>query len=737
MGSARNAGARPMTMPPQKDVSVLNKIKSFFNPKRKDKKTEIKNDKPTEAPAENKREERNVADEIVKNFGEKLRLEIKNPNTDKTFESKRNNAVDNILDSFQTLKISALKEQDEDAAFTKKFIEEDRRSERIDSQSSEDSGFADVKEEDDVIETVKSVSNKGEKRLQKIVSARKPIRAKLNDSSTTARPYPVQDDLNCRQISQINKNTLTGGQVLVNANLPQDNFAEVDIALKKCEQLSRNAQQEQSAVHWQDVMDIIHKDNPGQNGTTKHQEVPLQTDVMYNCLLSPPSEDLLSDFVSIQQDSFGQIHIEPHNMVQPNPIEQFDERTQLPNYEECVEISKMLELDDGITSMTTEEELHKSFIFPTPPRSENVPSPRSESQTSFYRPHSDYTLSPERSSPINSDYEKFQEIFPFEEFPYVEKTPTPVNTMTMKQFKDLQKEISYKFSKKECCQANRKCCKEILEGHMQKLKKEDRRNLCFNIAKLDLKTAYGVLHQIILSFCRGTEQEDLQLALFGLLCERVLVQSPSLFVGDFGLNLLKSAVLRCPQKDFLTRYLVHCIRTAMKVEPALVANKEFVFDELDALGDNLLIACVRQGDRCALVLGEIFRKEADQIPLFKIHHTNGDGYTALHVACNQHSTAESKLHIIHVLLEHGGADIWKGDVKGGDTAIHLAVNSANCDLNLVLMIFKQVHRKEWKKLAHCHNMSSVTPLEYARSATKSTTRQNYPPEVLDFLKRCR
>lgn len=299
------------------------------------------------------------------------------------------------------------------------------------------------------------------------------------------------------QISQINKHTLTGGQVLVNPNIPQlsqDNFSEVDIALKKCEQISRNAQKEQASTHyWQDVMEIIHKDNTVQDTFRIQEELAFQTDPMYQSLLSPPSEDILSDFISIQQESFGTIHIEPQKVAQPNPIEEFDERSQLPNYEECVEISKLLELDDGITSLTTEEELNKSFIFPTPPRSENVPSPRSESQTSFYRPNSEYTLSPERSSPMYiSDYEKYQEIYPFEEFPQAEeKVTSPVNTMTMKRFKDLQKEISYNFSKKECCQLNKKSCKDVLKTHMQKLKEEERRNLCFNVAKLDLKTAYG------------------------------------------------------------------------------------------------------------------------------------------------------------------------------------------------------------------------------------------------------
>lgn len=63
--------------------------------------------------------------------------------------------------------------------------------------------------------------------------------------------------------------------------------------------------------------------------------------------------------------------------------------------------------------------------------------------------------------------------------------------MTMKNFKDLQKEIANVFSKKECCDINRKPCKEIFEEHLSKLKGVEKRNLILKVSKLDLKTAYG------------------------------------------------------------------------------------------------------------------------------------------------------------------------------------------------------------------------------------------------------
>lgn len=186
---------------------------------------------------------------------------------------------------------------------------------------------------------------------------------------------------------------------------------------------------------------------------------------------------------------------------QTNPIEEFSKL----NYEFFGELD--LNSLNALVDMPAKSPAQQ-FIFPTPPHSENAASPMSDSQGSFRV--SDYTYSPgrsgvlsspERSSPIcNSDYEKFQEISPH----YEESTISPISgdeekkernnstsSMTMKQYKDLQKEISHSFSKKDCCQLTRKSCKQIFQEHLQKVPIEDRRGICLKVAKMDLKHAYG------------------------------------------------------------------------------------------------------------------------------------------------------------------------------------------------------------------------------------------------------
>ncbi|VVC90789.1 unnamed protein product [Leptidea sinapis] len=138
---------------------------------------------------------------------------------------------------------------------------------------------------------------------------------------------------------------------------------------------------------------------------------------------------------------------------------------------------------------------------------------------------------------------------------------------------------------------------------------------------------------------------------------------------------LPDGSLLCPARPILTRYLVQCIQ------------------RVDALGDNLLIACARAGDRYALVLNEL------RTPC-RLQHPHLDIVPRSYRSCP--------------------VGAWER------RPLERAVNSANCDLKLVMVIFKHVERK-----------ISVTPLEYARSAIKSTSRQNYPPEVLEFLKKCR
>lgn len=264
------------------------------------------------------------------------------------------------------------------------------------------------------------------------------------------------------QISQINKQTLSGGQLIVNPIAPDT--LELDVALQNVAKIY-----DSNPAYWEDVLDVISNDS---------------------------QVDFLSEFPQIRTDleHFTSIDVVPEKAPLPNAIEEFSASQHLPNYEDSFELSNTILHFESLPKNDSHN------MFPTPPRSENVPSPLSESQA-FYTSNSDYTLSPERSSPIyNSDFEKYQEISPVSYDESFEKeikrdanraSQMSLSSMTMKNFKDLQKEIANEFSKKECCDINRKATKEIFEEHMKKLKAVERKSLCLNVSKLDLKTAYG------------------------------------------------------------------------------------------------------------------------------------------------------------------------------------------------------------------------------------------------------
>ncbi|CAH1642745.1 unnamed protein product [Spodoptera littoralis] len=540
-------------------------------------------------------------------------------------------------------------------------------------------------------------------------------------------------------ISSINKHTLSGGQVLVNQCQVPDNFSEVKQALETVQKNSQYLQNDRE-TYLQDVMELIKEDTIvktiPQVVVTPEYEYQQQPSIDY---VKKPSVTNYSEQYAektMQHNDLMQLLEENYDMSPQsisNSIDQF-------GHEQFTDIFNYVQKEYSQTS--NDGFVNAEYTYPTPPRSETVPSPMSASPGSFYPTNSEYTLSPERSPIYNCDYEKYQEIPHFEE----EKEATDkkarertasISSMTMKQFKDMQKEIVHNFSKKDCCEVTRKSCKELFKEHLQRINPAARKNLCMNFAKLDLTEAYNVLEPILKNLSKSSEKEDVEYCLFTMICERMLAQDPALFVGDAGLSILKSAALRCPNRPLLTRYLVECIRKAIKANPNLVANREYIFHEVDALGDNLVIACARAGDSCADVLSELVRPYDGQPPLFRLRHTNADGYTALHVACSQHSAASPRLHTVHVLLVHGDFDITEGDLKGGDTALHLAVNSVHCDLQLILMIFKNIDRKEWKNLAHHRNLSGKTPLDLTRTAAKNKSRIEYPQEVLDFLKKCR
>ncbi|KOB76969.1 NF-kappa-B inhibitor zeta [Operophtera brumata] len=701
MVSAKVSNAKPQTM---ENKSIKNLFIAFFQ---KDKKKEKHREKEL----------------IQKNNERKAPTKTAKSHTHIEAET----TVASILEPFKQLEIHTTKltvkqesENDKQSTkeadpeldnFTFKVIEEDERSGRVDSQHSQDSGYSE--DNNDVVATLEKLSlddkieterddaeatdeaddHKDEangtetkdkkKKKRQVLVKRTPVRAKVCDYS--AHPYAKEAEKSYEPINQINKQTLSGGHVIVNPTPAPaaPDYPQLDLEFPTVANIYQL-----DPAYWGDVLDVI------------------SSDVTADVLKEFPIND-------IPEQTFHSIDVVPQRVPAPNPIEEFSESQHLPSYEESVELTDSILHFDQLSS-----ELSGS-MFPTPPRSENVPSPLSESQA-FYASNSDYTLSPERSSPIyNSDFDKYQEISPISHDESFEKdcqgpgdrvsamsqcpgdrvSAMSQSAMTMKNFKDLQKEIANEFSKKACCDIDRKPCLKIFDEHMNKLK---------------------------------------PLALFALVCQRVLAERPAMFLDEFGLSILKAAALRCPHHPLLTRHIVECVYLVLRSDPTLCTT-ECVFHEVDAQGDTLVTACARAGDAHALVLAEITRSDqrGELPPLFRLHHANADGHTALHVACRLHGASSPRLHAVHVLLEHAGADIWKGDLKGGDTALHVAVLSGTCCLRLVLMLFKQQDRKLWKKLAHAHNMSSVTPLEYARSATKSATRLNYPHEVLDFLKKCR
>ncbi|RVE46023.1 hypothetical protein evm_009303 [Chilo suppressalis] len=649
-------------------------------------------------------------------------------------------AVESILEKIKQLDIkkeaSDSREEDELENFSFKPISDDdvTRPDRSQSNSSGDSGFIEKyvpeseddeerDKSDDVIVSFEKLNlkdGKKEKRVQTVVLARAPIRNKVGGKQIA--PYDLQPTDACRQI-QINKHTLTGGQVIVNPR--HVDFLEFDNATKQVQQSSEHSQHEYGGEYLNIIAEYIREvwpKNSFEETNMLAEFLPIEELQSESLVLTPPHQ--------------------PPEISQPNPIEEFTYHIQNEFFSTDVPDLTIL---NELAEIPSDTNNHNQY-FLTPPHSVNAYSPMSDSASYknseyTYSPERSSTLSPERSSPIhNSDYEKFQDITPYEDTASKKNVERKDSTssMTLKQYKDMQREITQSFSKKDCCLLERTTCKQIFLEYLQRLSQEERKNMCFKVVRLDLSNAYGVLQNILISLSQGPEKEDLQYALFCMVCERVLAQKPQWLVDDFGLNLLKSAALRCPNRPELTRYLVQCVRNAIRHDSSLIQGRESVFHEVDALGDTLLIACVRRGDACADVLGELTRRsDNDDMPLFKVNHVNADGASALHVACSEHSAACPRLHCAHILLTHAAADVWQGDAKGGDTALHMAVNSRTCDLPLIMVIFSHLNRKDWKKLAHAPNTCSKSPLENARSAMRSPSRENYPPEVLEFLKKCR
>ncbi|KAH9632043.1 hypothetical protein HF086_009012 [Spodoptera exigua] len=541
MGSARESQAKPIPMENTNKKSLKTLVISFFTKKKEKPKRKSKNEIPevkvetkTPEPVQNK----NIVATILENF-DKMNLEDKKLVKE---EKEKEKSADE-------------EEEDELDNFTFKVIDEPRN-ERIHSHSSEDSGFADTKDQETVEKVDKEVKTeskeaddlaedleklgidneskkKKEKRLQTVHLSRAPIRLLMSlkassghfENGYTLKLSAVTSALRSDDISSINKHTLSGGQVLVNPCQTTDNFSEVKQALETVQKNSQYLQNDRE-TYLQDVMELIKEDTIvktiPQVVVTPEYDYQQHSSMEYGKKLSATNYSEQYAEKTIQQNDLMQLLEENYDMSPqsiPNSIDQF-------GHEEFTDIFNYVQKEYNPTS--NDGFVNPEYTYPTPPRSETVPSPMSASPGSFYPTNSEYTLSPERSPIYNSDYEKYQEIPHFEE----EKESTDkkarertasISSMTMKQFKDMQKEIVHNFSKKDCCEVTRKPCRDLFKEYLQRVNPAVRKNF--------------VLEPILKNLSVSSEKEDVEYCLFTMICERILAQDPALFVGDGKKNL--------------------------------------------------------------------------------------------------------------------------------------------------------------------------------------------------------
>lgn len=228
------------------------------------------------------------------------------------------------------------------------------------------------------------------------------------------------------------------------------------------------------------LQEVIDAETP--NNTNPTETESLLTDFFEN----PDNMPLLHTFVATQLNQITTAEPE-------NPIQDFNNANPLDTYEH---LDTLLDFHN--------DQLY-SNIYPTPPSAE-IASPKNDytfqtppysdnmSPLSNFATNSDYTLSP------ISDLERCQEIPSYDESVSEHEETTDkkstdrkssVSSLSMKNYKDMQKEISANFSKKECCQTSRKGCKEMFKEHLKKLKVEDRRHICLKITSLDMEMACG------------------------------------------------------------------------------------------------------------------------------------------------------------------------------------------------------------------------------------------------------
>ncbi|CAG9577617.1 unnamed protein product [Danaus chrysippus] len=734
------------TMEDKKSIkNILKKPFQALFQKDKQKKDKIKENKDNEK-LETVRSETKVTPVSV--LLEKL--ELRQAKLDEEDDELKNFSYHVIKDDKATVIGSQLsRESGFDETFTNTDDEEEIQKESKDDlvESLQNLNIADKitnkasvveQKEDSLIESLKNLKvddkiksdDKKKKQITTVRIDRGPKKNKVSDYIPSVHPY-IEANNSYRHISQVNPQTLSGGNLIVNETNTLETCPELSVALTQLDRSVNDFKQyskQEQAADFETALDFVQeKSAPIQSSTEILQQFD---DTMNNLCIypTPPrSENLPSPMSDSQIYSFPpECYLSPatSSPIYNSDNEKYQEiNNESPkfNYDQ----QKLYAISDASTilSPATTSSIYNSDNEGC---STLADYPASVSEKSMNNPN----LSPM----CNIDHEKYQDIS-YIPIPAEKKEGSlrrNSSSMTMKQYRDMQKEIAHEFSKKLCCQVNRKSCKDIFQGYMEKLSMKDRKYLCYQVANLKLEEAYGILHHVLASL--STKEDPFQMALFSLICQKVLALKPGLFVDEFGHNLLASAVLRCRKIPLLTRYLVQCVRTVTRSETYRPTN-EYVFTEVNDLGDNLFIACARAGDECGDTLSELVRKEENDPPLFNIHHTNTNGYTALHACCTRPSGGAGAAYVLHVLLRHAGADLWRGDVKGGDTPLHLAVNSASCDLKIVMILFHHINIKDRRSLAHIQNRSSDTPLDYARSASKS--RANYPSEVLEFLKKCR
>ncbi|XP_039762590.1 uncharacterized protein LOC120635626 isoform X2 [Pararge aegeria] len=590
--------------------------------------------------------------EFLDRFNEvdkKSRLDAANPGLN---EHQNDSDYDNdaeLLEKFHELVIEAKEttgtaEDDEDFnKFSSKVASEDSRASRIDSQSSEDSGFADkCSPESDEDKTGEEEKQK-EAKLQIAYIKRGPIknnRSITKQSSSSVQPYEIS----------LNPDILSGGYVITNPEhsaafltqppheLEPQGSEGIDFLIKSC----FSQDQIDLCIHALEVDSQMKSNsilNPPPNIYLDQQLglINENSDLDLNSLLTPPNS-----VNSCASNSPNHINME-------SPHKNIDALLGSPglslngDYEEFREIMPLVASPfypglGEITPPETKSSQSHLNASPSYPRLGEITAPETKSSQSHLNASPFYPQSGEITPPDTT-------------------SPLPVYKI-LKHYKDRQRELEQQFLKMECCQTNLTPCKEIFRKKLQNLPEDDKKRLCCGVAKLELKYAYGILLHTLTDLSNSDQAEDFKEALLCLVCEKVLSEQKTLFVEEFGLSLLKYAVLRCYQRPVITRYLVQCVRAVTR-SSAYERSNDTVFTEVDSNGDNLLIACVREGDKCANVLRELVRAEENDIPLFDVHHVNIDGCTALHACCAGHGVSTPRAHTLHVLLRHASADRYR------------------------------------------------------------------------------